>query len=231
MDDVKDKMYNYETTPPSGVWESIASQLDVKEAKVIAINNNRSKQFYFMAAASVGIIIFCVILFTTRSPKAVKEKPVYSTSTSEQISNDQKNEAETSQDENVRITVPVEEKKDETNKDNDELLAKNNTVKGGGNEKIKKEDFQKSDSTDTKLIASNIDPRYITIEGLQGQPVKVSSKMATLIDSSDESVPPKPTWNKKINEWREIMKGNTLAPTPGNFLDIIELTRTLRDHK
>ena len=231
MDDVKNKMYNYETTPPSGVWESIASQLDVKEAKVIAINNNRSKQFYFMAAASVAIIIFCVIFFTTRSPKAVKEEPVYSNSASEQISNDQKNEAETSQDENVRITVPVEEKKDETNKDNDELLAKNNTVKGGGNEKIKKEDFQKSDSTDTKLIASNIDPRYITIEGLQGQPVKVSSKMATLIDSSDESVPPKPTWNKKINEWREIMKGNTLAPTPGNFLDIIELTRTLRDHK
>jgi hypothetical protein len=231
MDDVKNKMYNYETTPPSGVWESIASQLDVKEAKVIAINNNRSKQFYFMAAASVAIIIFCVIFFTSRSPKAVKEEPVYSTSTSEQIGNDQKNEAETSQDENVRITVPVEEKKDETNKDNDELLAKNNTVKGGGNEKIKKEDFKKSDSTNTKLIASNIDPRYITIEGLQGQPVKVSSKMATLIDSSDESVPPKPIWNKKINEWREIMKGNTLAPTPGNFLDIIELTRTLREPK
>ncbi|MEJ7673249.1 MAG: hypothetical protein WKF59_11165 [Chitinophagaceae bacterium] len=27
----------------------------------------------------------------------------------------------------------------------------------------------------------------------------------------------------------EIMKVNTLAPTPGNFLDIVELTKTLKD--
>ena len=38
-------------------------------------------------------------------------------------------------------------------------------------------------------------------------------------------------WNKKINEWKEIMKTNTLAPTPGNFLDIVELTKSLRDNK
>ncbi len=51
------------------------------------------------------------------------------------------------------------------------------------------------------------------------------------MDSSDQKKSTKPTWNKKINEWREIMKGNTLAPTPGNFLDIIELTKSLKDQK
>ena len=66
-------------------------------------------------------------------------------------------------------------------------------------------------------MVSNTTSRYITIEGPQGQPVKVSSKMATLIDSSETKVSSKPVWNKKINEWREIMKSNTLAPTPGNF--------------
>ena len=53
--------------------------------------------------------------------------------------------------------------------------------------------------------------------------------MATLIDSTETKIATKPLWNKKINEGREIMKVNTLAPTPGNFLDIIELTKTLKD--
>ena len=42
-------------------------------------------------------------------------------------------------------------------------------------------------------------------------------------------IPKEPLRNKKINEWKEIMKANTLAPTPGNFLDIIELTKSLKD--
>ena len=51
------------------------------------------------------------------------------------------------------------------------------------------------------------------------------------MDSSNESSPSKPIWNKKISDWKEIMKANTLSPTPGNFLDIIELTKTVKDKK
>ncbi len=225
MDNVKNRMYNYETTPPEGVWKAIAAELDRNEVKVIPMVKTRNNTFYYIAAASVIIILFCLIFFTNRSSKSANEQLVTSSS------ND-KTQSDTEVNNNVIMTVPIEEKTIlKNNTDTDELLAQNKLQKSGPNQKQNKEVIKKTDSTDNNLILSNTTSRYITIEGPQGQPVKVSSKMATLIDSSETKVSSKPVWNKKINEWREIMKSNTLAPTPGNFLDIVELTKTLKDNK
>ncbi len=225
MDNVKNRMYNYETTPPEGVWKAIAAELDRNEVKVIPMVKTRNNTFYYIAAASVIIILFCLIFFTNRSSKSANKQLVTSSS------ND-KTQSDTEVNNNVIMTVPIEEKTIlKNNTDTDELLAQNKLQKSGPNQKQNKEVIKKTDSTDNNLILSNTTSRYITIEGPQGQPVKVSSKMATLIDSSETKVSSKPVWNKKINEWREIMKSNTLTPTPGNFLDIVELTKTLKDNK
>jgi len=225
MDNVKNRMYNYETIPPEGVWKAIAAELDRNEVKVIPMVKTRNNTFYYIAAASVIIILFCLIFFTNRSSKSANEQLVTSSS------ND-KTQSDTEVNNNVIMTVPIEEKTIlKNNTDTDELLAQNKLQKSGPNQKQNKEVIKKTDSTDNNLILSNTTSRYITIEGPQGQPVKVSSKMATLIDSSETKVSSKPVWNKKINEWREIMKSNTLTPTPGNFLDIVELTKTLKDNK
>ncbi len=225
MDNVKNRMYNYETTPPEGVWKAIAAELDRNEVKVIPMVKTRNNTFYYIAAASVIIILFCLIFFTNRSSKSANEQLVTSSS------ND-KTQSDTEVNNNVIMTVPIEEKTIlKNNTDTDELLAQNKLQKSGPNQKQNKKVIKKTDSTDNNLILSNTTSRYITIEGPQGQPVKVSSKMATLIDSSETKVSSKPVWNKKINEWREIMKSNTLTPTPGNFLDIVELTKTLKDNK
>ena len=225
MDNVKNRMYNYETTSPEGVWKAIAAELDRNEVKVIPMVKTRNNTFYYIAAASVIIILFCLIFFTNRSSKSANEQLVTSSS------ND-KTQSDTEVNNNVIMTVPIEEKTIlKNNTDTDELLAQNKLQKSGPNQKQNKEVIKKTDSTDNNLILSNTTSRYITIEGPQGQPVKVSSKMATLIDSSETKVSSKPVWNKKINEWREIMKSNTLTPTPGNFLDIVELTKTLKDNK
>lgn len=226
MDDVKNRMYNYETTPPEGVWKAIAAELNRNEAKVIPMTKKRNKTFYYIAAASVAIILFCLIFFTNRSSKSANEQLVTSSS------NDKTQSDTGVNNNNVIMTVPIEEKTTlKNNTDTDELLAQNKLQKARPNQNQSKEVIKNTDSTDNNLTASNTTSRYITIEGPQGQPVKVSSKMATLIDSSETKISTKPIWNKKINEWREIMKGNTLAPTPGNFLDIVELTKTLKDNK
>ncbi len=217
MDDVKNKMYNYETTPPGGVWEAIAAELGSNEAKVIPIAKKKNKTFYYIAAASVAIILFCLLFFTNRSSKSADEQ--FTTSSD-------KTQSDTVIKTTTIITVPVDEKT--TAKNNDELPPKHKVEKDNINQKQNKE--IKKETDDNNMIASNT-ARYITIEGPQGQPIKISSKMATLIDSSETKIASKPIWNKKINEWREIMKANTLAPTPGNFLDIIELTKSLKDNK
>jgi len=215
MDDVKNKMYNYETPPPDGVWESIVAELDTNKARIIPMGKKKNKIFYFAAAAaSVAIIVFCVIFFTNRSSKS-----------NEQFTSSNKTKNDSGAKNNVIITVPTEERV--TVKKNTEVKHK---VQKEVSDQNKNEETKNTDNVDKDAIASNTST-YITVEGPQGQPVKINSKMATLIDSSETKTSSKPIWNKKINEWREIMKANTLAPTPGNFLDIIELTKSVKDHK
>ena len=218
MEDVENKMYNYETPPPDGVWESIAAELDTNEARVIPMGKKKNKIFYFAAAAaSVAIIIFCVIFFTNRSATSNEHL-----TSSTQIKNDSvaKN--------NVIITVPTDERV--TVKKNTEVKHKIQKEVQDQNQQDQNTATKNTDNVDKDALASNTST-YITVEGPQGQPVKINSKMATLIDSTESKPSSKPIWNKKINEWREIMKANTLAPTPGNFLDIIELTKSVKDHK
>lgn len=64
--------------------------------------------------------------------------------------------------------------------------------------------------------------RYFTIEGPEGEPVKISPKVATLIISADNDYPPKPVWNKKIDEWQHIMLTNHVTSASSGLLDIIQ---------
>ena len=59
--------------------------------------------------------------------------------------------------------------------------------------------------------------------GPEGQPVKISTKAATLIVSADDEYPPKPVWNKKIEKWKQIMLSSTLSPTSTNLLEIVQV--------
>ena len=84
---------------------------------------------------------------------------------------------------------------------------------------------------DEKLLAYNdaqegFSKKYITIEGPQGQPVKISAKVATLILSADKEFPPKPVWNEKIDEWQKIMLSNTFSPTSTGLMDMVQMAAT-----
>ena len=65
--------------------------------------------------------------------------------------------------------------------------------------------------------------RYLTISGPEGQPVKISPKVATLIISADNENPPKPVWSKKISKWQKIMLSTTDSPTSANFIALVQL--------
>ena len=83
---------------------------------------------------------------------------------------------------------------------------------------------------DKKLFASNntnaygFSKKYITIAGPEGQPVKISAKVATLILSADKEYPPKPVWNEKIDKWQQIMLSNTFSPTSSGIMDMLQMT-------
>ena len=79
-------------------------------------------------------------------------------------------------------------------------------------------------------IAGIHQKKYITIAGPEGQPVKISSKVATLIVSANNDYPPRPVWDKKINKWKEIMLSSTVSPTATNLLDIAQLSSMRGDN-
>ncbi|HET7115796.1 MAG TPA: hypothetical protein VFI29_04870 [Hanamia sp.] len=73
---------------------------------------------------------------------------------------------------------------------------------------------------------SNLDQeptKYLTVAGPEGQPVKISPKVATLIISADNEYPPKPVWKEEIKKWQKIMLGITVSPTSANFLSLVQL--------
>jgi hypothetical protein len=83
---------------------------------------------------------------------------------------------------------------------------------------------------DKNLLAQNYESsllkekKYLTVAGPECQPVKISPKVATLIESADNEYPPKPVWNKKIEKWKQIMLSSTLSPTSTSLLDIVQLS-------
>lgn len=103
------------------------------------------------------------------------------------------------------------------------------------NDKILKEII--NSTKDKNLLALNYEnsshhgKKYLTIAGPECQPVKISPKVATLIESTDNEYPPKPVWNKKIEKWKQIMLGSTLSPTLTNLLDIVQVSSSIDNNE
>lgn len=88
------------------------------------------------------------------------------------------------------------------------------------------EEIIKNSHDGKSLLASlnenNISKKYITIAGPDGTPVKISSKVATLILWADNEYPPKPVWNNKIDKWQQMMLSNISSPTSAGLMEVIQ---------
>src|SRR5574340_1162669 len=78
MEHFKNKLYNYETPPPEGVWQNIVNELD--QQKVIKLPGLRRKSkflFYALTAAASLIIIFTGTFFLNKNKetKSVADAP------------------------------------------------------------------------------------------------------------------------------------------------------------
>lgn len=200
MQTLKDKMYNHKVTPPTECWEKISTLLD-KEKITNSIPPKKNKALYYSLAiaATVVILVFGLIFWFNKNSLNKNETAAIHKRNS---NNDDSNKQENYDVSVNQITVPKITPADET-------LA---------------HETESKKSEKSMLEANN--KKYITIAGPQGQPVKISTKAAELIVSSDDQNPPKPVWSAKVQKWKDIMKANTLTAT-ADFLDIVELTHAL----
>jgi hypothetical protein len=207
MQNFKDKMYNYEVTPPTESWDVIVSRL-ASEKTVNQLTARRiNKAFYYViaVAATVTVIIFSLVFSIDSSNQKSKKGSVSSSNLNHKPAN---NSPENLFNTDDKITIPKY-------KSEEPAFSNNKTLK------------DKSKAINSAVASTT--KKYIMITGPQGKPVKISSKAATLIVSSDEQNPSKPVWNDKVNKWKDIMKDKILAPTTASFLDIVGLTQALKE--
>ena len=197
MQNFKERLYNYEETPPAEIWDNISTELDAKDAKpLIAGLRRRSKFiFYGLTAAASLIIIFVSSQLFNKTGENIQKKNSLQT-------------------DNLAQNV-----KDSLNLNNKTLDA---IIKSS---KDKNQLVKNYDNPESKI------KKYLTIEGPEGQPVKISPKVATLIESTDNEYPPKPVWNKKIEKWKQIMLRTTYSLTSTSLLEIAQLSASLDNNE
>jgi hypothetical protein len=82
---------------------------------------------------------------------------------------------------------------------------------------------EKQEIIDKNPDQNNATKIYLTVAGPEGQPVKISPKVATLIISADNENPPKPVWSNEIHKWQQIMLSSTISPTSANLINLVQL--------
>jgi hypothetical protein len=203
MDNFKNKLYNYESSPPSEVWDKINAELSTGQQGVLPMMHLRKRSkfiFYGLTAAASLIIIFLssIVFNTSRENKFGKKSSGTVSGMQSWLSQKIKDSIQLN---NKTLEDIIRSSKDKN------LIAQN---------------YESPYSHQKK---------YITISGPGGQPVKISPKVATLIVSADNEDPPKPIWDKKIERWKQIMLNTTLSPTSTNLLDIAQLTSNLDNNE
>lgn len=196
MQDFKEKLYNYEALPPGEIWDNINAELNKGEHKIVSMQalRRKSKFLFYGVTAAASLIIIFVSSLLFNKSKDTE-----------------------SADAPVQHTSQLQNLSFQKVKDSIDL-----------NNKILKEIIESS--KDKNMVAQNFEnslikaKKYLTIAGPEGQPVKISPKVATLIESANNEFPPKPVWNKKIEKWKQIMLSSTLSPTSTNLLDIAQLS-------
>lgn len=203
MQNFKERLYNHETTPPAEIWDNISEALDSSSLKVFPMPGlrRRSKFIFYglTAAASLIIIFISSVLFNKTGDINKTGDNITPTNSSSFKSGN---------------VIPQKVK--------DSLFLNNKTleaiIKSSKNKDQLVKNYESSEAKDKK---------YLTIQGPECQPVKISPKVATLIESADNEYPPKPVWNKKIDKWKQIMLSTTLSPTSTSLLDIAQLSSSI----
>jgi hypothetical protein len=202
MQNFKERLYNHEAPPPPEIWDNISAELDSKSSGLIAMRGlRRRSKFIFYGLTAAASLIIIFISSVLFNKSGDDMNPK---------TPDQSSHAD---------NLTAQKVKDSLNLNNKTLEA---IIKSSKDKNSLAGNYENSSSKVKK---------YITIEGPGGQPVKISSKVATLIESADNEYPPKPVWNKKIEKWKQIMLNTTLSLTSTSLLDIAQLSASIDNNE
>jgi hypothetical protein len=194
MQDFKNKLYNYETPPPGEIWRNIEKELQIS-------NEPEDEKVVNISTHRRSAFLFygataaaSVVIIFLGSLFFNKNKHLNPTANTPANSN---NVLAQKIKDSINLNHKILESIIHNPKEKKEIIAKNQNQKNS--------------------------KKYLTVANPEGQPVKISPKVATLIISADNGFPPKPVWNKKISKWQKIMLSSTVSPISANLIDLVKL--------
>lgn len=253
-----EKMQQYTHEPPDAVWDNINSSLDKKEpAAIIPLKsrNNNLKVIYRIAAAAIILAVILIPVLLNRKKQAAEIAPIATIKTgtipAPPIADTNKIPAspanETASQNNINSSTHTKPDRSQVSyhfPDTIQYIRGNEVADLAPNpEKLKKEKLKNtSGQTPEDIGLINTPNTYISITGPDGQSIKISSKFSNLISYLNEQNPEtienidiiikeSAQWRATFATWRNKMTNNTVAPSLGNFMDIIELSKVLEEKK
>jgi hypothetical protein len=269
MSSLKDKIYNYEVTPPAGTWDKIAINLDEAELantfpdrlynmeanppansweKINASLNPRGEPSvsflqripsylrYAAAAIFIGAIAFGIIKLTAGSNS--NENMAVKASVDKDSSESGKNKP--------NVIEETQTAKSDADED-DAALERSKNMVARLDHSVKtirrklsavRNQARYTDNLDAELSQSiyayedhvpNLADRYVMLMTPDGNIIRMSKKWSDLlccVSGEEQDADCK----DQLKKWQQKMATSSLAPSPGNFMDILGLVNSLNEN-
>ncbi|MGK2863456.1 MAG: hypothetical protein ACSLE0_16105 [Chitinophagaceae bacterium] len=232
------RLNNMEIVPPAPVWEKISALLDSKN--VFAQTQVRKiRPFFRYAAAAIflGAVAFGIIKITEDKEQphntVAKENINKDSSLSENNNNNnplaaQIPEASSGKDYAITITKnkPVYASMDRPEKSI--IRAIRSSMVTNINEIVSENDLSQSIYAYADHIP-NIADRYVMLMTPDGNIIRMSKKWSDLL-CCVSGVEQDADCKNQLKKWQEKIATSSLAPSPGNFMDILGLVNSLNEN-
>lgn len=230
------RLYNMEMAPPAGAWASISNSLTSETGRNVAPVKRLFPVIRYAAAALlVGAVAFAIIRFAVSSP----DTDAYSaTGGSRHDSSNRKTAVLPGDTSNTLVKkTPAAEQGTVKNNDDRPTPRHGVTQKKAPAHYINT-GYSQPVQIDPELSQSiyayadhvpDIADRYVMLITPDGNIIRMSKKWSNLLCcvSGEEQ---DANCKDQIKEWQEKIATSTLVPSPGNFMDILNLVNSLNDN-
>lgn len=233
------KLYNMELAPPSFVWEQISSSLNEADPKVIPMRKKANSFYrYAVAAAVIGLVAFGITKWVAGNDQPTINDVAKASTTKSAGSVEKKNLTDPSVIRKYAGTEVINSPAETEHTESAQLPQSTRTH----SRKIETEGISSalySSEESTIDVSSNpiyayedhvpaIADRYIMLMTPEGKFIRMSKKWGNLVCcvSGEEQ---DADCKDQLKKWQAKIASSTLAPAPGNFMDILSLVSSLDD--
>lgn len=228
-----DKLYNIELSPPAAAWENISASLTPGGSGVVPMQKRRTSFLRYAAAAVlIGFAAFAVIWWTSGTTGSDPDTPGIVSSKNTILPENKDNAIPGKTIAPGKNDLPIPEDKNRIARLEQPVRARtarnNSRVVTAASYSY---DLPLNDQYTNPLYAyedhiPDMTDRYIVLMTPDGNIIRMSKKWSNLVCcvSGEEQ---DADCKSQLKKWQEKLASSPLAPSPGNFMDILSLVNSL----